>query len=103
MTDVVIVSVALISCSLVTTTVLVMVSMPAGSGLFTVTAKVTVTLCPALMVTSLARVGGTVPVMPALGGSRVMLSVTKSVLAGSVSETNTPVAYPRPPQEMTMV
>ena len=57
------------------------------------TAKVTVTLCPAVMTTSLAKMGGSVPV-PALGGLRAMLFETNWVLAGSVSETVTPVAYP---------
>ncbi len=60
---------------LVTTALLVMIVL-AVSGVLTVTTKVIVIFVPAVMVTPLANVGGTVPGMPLPLGVRIMVLVT---------------------------
>ena len=47
-------------------------------------------------VKSLARIGGSVPAVPAPGGVRLMLSVIKVVFAGRVSDITAPVALAVP-------
>ena len=80
---------------LVKLAVLVM-TVPSGSGMLTVTAKATVTGWLGVTVKSLARIGGTVPAVPALEGVRRMLSVIKVVFAGRVSDRTAPVALAVP-------
>ena len=80
---------------LVTAAVFVRVA-PTVSGELTVTWYETVTRSPVAMVSPLARVGVSVPGVPAPEGSRRMLPGTNVVLAGAVSEITPPVALAPP-------
>jgi hypothetical protein len=87
---------------LVTETVLVMM-VPSSKGISNVTAKATTTGWMGLTVRSLARMGGTVPGVPAPGGVRLMLPGSKVVFAGRVSDITAPAALAVPLLLTTMV
>ena len=79
------------------------IGVPSASGVLTVAAKATVTASLTLIVRSLARVGGSIPGVPAPRGVRLMLPGTKAVLAGRVSDRTAPVAFAVPLFSTTMV
>ena len=58
---------------------ILVITRPRVKGVLTVTAKVTVTCCPVVMVSPLTSVGGSTPLIPAPGGSSVIVPLTKLV------------------------